>query len=94
MRTERMTILLSPSSKATVAARAAAQGLSVGEYVRRKIEDEEDLSSEQQAELEALVAEVNRAVPRMTESLDDMAETLRRTREKVQRSLRQAGAHP
>ena len=93
MRTERMTILLSPSSKAAVSARAAAQGLSVGEYVRRKIEDDEDLTPEQEAELAALVDEVNGAVPKMAESLDQMIESLRRTREKVERSL-QAAAHP
>ena len=92
MRTERMTILLSPTSKAAVSARAAAQGLSVGEYVRRKIEDEDDLDPEQEAELAALVREVNAAMPRMTESLDDMIATLRRTREKVERSLHRASA--
>ena len=92
MRTERMTILLSPASKAAVSARAAAQGLSVGEYVRRKIEDEEDLSPEQEAELAALVDEVNAAVPKMAQSLDDMIQTLRRTREKVERSLQQSAA--
>lgn len=91
MRTERMTILLSPASKTAVAARAAAHGLSVGEYVRRKIEDDEDFTPEQEAELAALVREVNAAVPKMAESLDGMIETLRHTREKVDASLRQAG---
>jgi folate-dependent tRNA-U54 methylase TrmFO/GidA len=94
MRTERMTILLSPASKAAVSARAAAKGLSVGEYVRRKIEDEDDLSPGQEAELAALVNEVNAAVPKMTESLDDVIDTLRRTREKVERSLQQASTNP
>jgi folate-dependent tRNA-U54 methylase TrmFO/GidA len=92
MRTERMTILLSPSSKAAVSARAAARGLSVGEYVRRKIEDDEDLTPEQEAELTALVNEVNGAVPKMAESLDHMIDSLRRTREKVERSLQQSAA--
>lgn len=50
---------MSPKAKASVPAGAAARGLSVGEYVRRRVEDEDEFTPEQEAELAALVDEVN-----------------------------------
>lgn len=91
MQTERVTILMTPAKKAALAARAAAQHISVGQYVRRKVEDEDDLTPEQEAELALLVAEVNKAVPRMIEQLDQMSATLQATHDKVDRTLRDAG---
>jgi hypothetical protein len=91
MQTERVTILMTPAKKAALAARAAAQHMSIGQYVRRKVEDEEDLTPEQEAELALLVQEVNKAVPRMVEQLDRMSATLRATHEHVDRTLREAG---
>ena len=49
------------------------------------------LSREQEAELAVLVAEVNKAVPRMIEQLDAMSATLQATHEHVDRTLRAAG---
>ena len=91
MQTERVTILMTPAKKAALAARAAARHMSIGQYVRRKVEDEDDPTPEQEAELAALVAQVNATIPRMHAALDEMAESLDRTHRKVDRTLRDAG---
>jgi hypothetical protein len=87
MQTERVTFLTTPKVKAALTARAAARGVSVGEYIRRKVEDEDELTPEQEAELSALVAQVNEAVPKMAASLDRMSRKLRETSEDVRRTL-------
>jgi ABC-type transporter Mla subunit MlaD len=87
MQTERVTILMTPAKKAALLAKAAARQMSIGQYVRHKVEDDDDLTPEQEAELATLVEEVNRAVPRMIEQLDEMAETLRSTSADVRRTL-------
>lgn len=79
MQTERVTILMTPAKKAALAKRAAAQHMSIGQYVRRKVEDDDELTPEQEAELAILVAQANEAIPKMTASIDAMIETLRRT---------------
>ncbi len=91
MQTERVTFLTTPKFKATLAARAAARGISIGEYIRRKVEDDEELTPEQEAELAVLVEQVNEAVPKMQESLDEMSRELRSTHEEVDRVLREMG---
>lgn len=92
MQTERVTFLTSRAAKANLAARAAARGLSVGEYVRRKVEDDADgLTPEQEEELSVLVAQVNEALPKMRESLDRSIAALDRTHRKVDALLREAG---
>jgi hypothetical protein len=92
MQTERLTVLLSPSRKAIVAQRAAARGISVGEYARRRFDEDEDLTPEQEAEMAALVDQVNEAIPRMTASLDEMRVKSRETHREVDRMLREMGA--
>jgi len=92
MQTERVTFLTTPAHKASLAGRAAARGISLGEYVRRKTDEDDDLTPAQEAELALLVAEVNRAIPSMVEKLDAMSATLRQTSEQVDRTLREAGA--
>lgn len=91
MQTERVTFLASPETKATLSERAAARGISVGEYIRRRVEDDEELTPEQEAELAALVKEVNVAIPQMAEMLDQMSQNLRETHQEVDRMLREAG---
>ncbi len=91
MQTERVTFLTTPKFKATLAARAAARGISIGEYIRRKVEDDEELTPEQEAELAVLVEQVNEAVPKMQESLDEMSRELRSTHEEVDKVLREMG---
>jgi hypothetical protein len=92
MQTERLTVLLSPARKAIVAQRAAARGISVGEYARRRFDEDEDLTPEQEAEMIALVDQVNEAIPRMNASLDEMRSKLRETHVEVDRMLREMGA--
>lgn len=87
MQTERVTILMTPAKKAELAARAAAQNMSIGQYVRRKVEDEDALTPEQEAELAVLVAQANEAIPKIAASLDSMIATVRATRENMERTL-------
>ena len=91
MQTERVTFLTSRTGKAAIAKRAAAQGVSMGEYVRRKVEDEDELTAEQEAELAALVSQANEAIPKMRESLDRSIEIIESTRREVDAMLREAG---
>ncbi len=91
MQTERVTFLTSSAGKASLAARAAARGISVGEYVRRKVEEEDELTPEQEAEFAALVAEANDAIPKMNASLDRMIATLDRTNRDVSAMLDSIG---
>lgn len=92
MQTERVTILMTPDRKARVASRAAARGISMGEYLRRKVEDEEDeLTADQEAELAELVRQANIAIPEMAATLDRMSETLRKTNAEIDKTLREAG---
>lgn len=93
MQTERVTFLTTPDHKAALDAFAMSNGRSVGHVVReatsrfiaQPTEDEE-------AELAALVEQVNVALPKMEASLDDMSRTLRDTHEAVDRMLRDMGA--
>lgn len=91
MQTERVTFLTSRDHKAALAKRAAANGLSVGEYVRRKTEDDEELTAEQQAELAALVGQTNDAIPKMRASIDRILETMDRTHAETDAFLRKMG---
>ncbi len=91
MHTERVTFLTSRAGKAALAKRAAAQGVSMGEYVRRRVEDDDELTAEQEAELAALVAEANEAIPKMQASLDRSIATLEATHRKVDAFLREVG---
>ena len=92
MQTERVTILMSPDRKAQVASRAAARGISMGEYLRRKVEDDdEELTPEQEAELAELIRQANIAIPEMAESLDRMSDMLRKTNAEIHETLREVG---
>ncbi|HEX8553619.1 MAG TPA: hypothetical protein VF695_02825 [Sphingomonas sp.] len=87
MQTERVTILMTPAKKAALAARAAAQHMSIGQYVRRKVEDEDSLTSAEEAELAMLVQQVNEAAPKMNASIDAMIESVRQTRASIHKTL-------
>ena len=94
MQTERVTFLTSREQKAALDAFAARRGESVGNVVReaaaRYITQTRD-ESEEEAELAALVEQVNEALPKMNASIDEMIEALRSTHEEVDRTLRAAG---
>lgn len=94
MQTERVTYLTSAEQKAALEAFAKSRGESVGNVVReatmRYMAQPRD-ESEEEAELAALVAQVNEAMPKMNASIDQMIESMRVTHEEVDRTLRAAG---
>ena len=91
MRNARTTVLMTPAEKAALEKRAATLGVSSGEYIRLAVDNYENVSPAQEAELAALVREVNVAIPRMAGMLDHMSNTLRETHEEIDRTLRAAG---
>lgn len=91
MQTERITFLTDPKVKVALAERAAARGITMSEYVRRKAENDDELTPEQEAEFAALIEQVNIALPQMAATLDRMSESLRATRGEIDKALRDAG---
>jgi hypothetical protein len=93
MQTERVTYLTSAEHKAQLEAFAKARGESVGNVLReaaaRYIGQP---TAQEEAELAALVEQVNDAIPKMNATIDDMRKTLRSTHLEVDRMLREMGA--
>jgi len=91
MQTERVTFLTTADQKAALDAFAARSGKSVGHVLReassRYIAEEQG----DEAELAALVEQVNAAIPKMHESIDHMIRTMSETHDAVDRTLRAAG---
>lgn len=84
MRTARTTVLMTPEEKASLEKRAASLGVSSGEYIRLAVDNFEKISEEEEAQLAALVDEVNAAIPKIKASLDrscDLLEELHRENE-------------
>ncbi len=91
MRNARMTVLLKADEKTEWEARAARRGVSSSEYVRQKVNNDDEITEEQEAELAALVKEANDAIPKMMASIDRMVETLERTHAENDAFLREMG---
>jgi hypothetical protein len=91
MQSARVTFLTTPDRKAAIEAKAATLGVSSGEYIRLAVDNFDQVSARDEAELAALVEEVNKAIPNMRASLDRMIETLDETHAEVDRTLRAAG---
>jgi hypothetical protein len=91
MRTERVTVLMKPEEKAAIEARAAARGVSSGEFIRLAVDNFDHVSAEEEAELAALVAEANAAIPKIRDALDRSIATLEATHKRVDAFLREAG---
>jgi hypothetical protein len=93
MQTERVTYLTSAEHKSQLEAFAKARGESVGNVLReataRYIGQP---SGDEEAELAALVVEVNKAIPKMEAALDEMSRKMRETHVEVDRMLREMGA--
>jgi hypothetical protein len=93
MQTERVTYLTSAEHKSQLEAFAKARGESVGNVLReataRYIGQPSD---DEEAELAALVVEVNKAIPKMEAALDEMSRKMRETHKEVDRMLREMGA--
>ena len=92
LQTERVTYLTSAEQKAALEAFAKARGESVGNVVREATARYISLPSEdEEAGLAALVAQVNEAIPKMNESLDQMSQTLRNSHKEIDAFLREKG---
>jgi signal transduction protein with GAF and PtsI domain len=95
MQTERVTFLTTPDHKAALDAFAASSGMSVGHVVREATSQFiAQPTPEEEAELAALVEQVNDAIPKMNASIDSMIATLDATHRKVDAFLREAGVRP
>lgn len=91
MQTERVTFLTSRDHKAALDAYAARSGRSVGHVLREASTRYIAAGEDEEAELAALVEEVNKAIPKMQGSIDRMIETLAKTHEETDAFLRQMG---
>jgi uncharacterized coiled-coil protein SlyX len=91
MRTARMTVLMTDAEKAEIEADAARLGVSSGEYVRLAVDNFEMPTAAEEAELAALVAEVNIAIPKMRASLDRMCTRMEVLHEEMDSFLREKG---
>ena len=95
MQTERVTYLTSAEHKAQLEAFAKSRGESVSnvlrEAARQYIAQPRD-PREEEAELAAMVVEVNNAIPKMEAALDEKSRKMRETHREVDRMLREMGA--
>ena len=93
MQTERVTYLTTREHKAALEAFAKQRGESVGNVVREATSRYiEQPTADEEAELAALVEQVNEAIPKMNASIDSMIETLRKSHAETDKMLRQMGA--
>ena len=77
MRSARTTVLMTPEEKAALEKRAANRGVSSGEYIRLAVDNFEKVSDAQEAELAAIAAELNAAVPKIKAALERSSKVLR-----------------
>jgi hypothetical protein len=82
---------MTPERKAAIEQRAASLGVSSGEYIRLAVDNYEKVSPHEEAELAALVGEVNETIPRMRESLDRMNARASALHEELDAFLREKG---
>lgn len=80
MRANRMTILLSDQERAEVDSKASRLGVSSSEYIRLAVSNFDGPTADEEAELAALLEQVNAAVPRMQASFDRMSDTIQELR--------------
>jgi hypothetical protein len=91
MRTARTTVLMTPEEKAALEKRAMSLGVSSGEHIRLAVDNYEKVSPDQEAELAALVTEVNAAIPKIRDSLDSSIKTLKDLHNEMDAFLREKG---
>lgn len=70
MKTDRLTLLISPADKAAINARAETLGISVSELVRQAALNFDPEEERAKGELEALLPEFNASVERIIATLD------------------------
>jgi hypothetical protein len=76
MRANRLTVLLSDDERADVDSKASRLGVSSSEYIRLAVSNFDGPTAEEEAELSALLEQVNAAVPRMQAAFDRMSEKI------------------
>lgn len=91
MQTERVTFLTDRKLKAALDTYAASTGQSVGSVVREATAKYIAQGPDEEAELAALVEEVNKAIPKMHASIDEMSRMIRKTSLEVDTFLREKG---
>lgn len=91
MRNARVTVLMKPEEKASLAARAAKRGVSSGEYLRLAVDNFEQVSEQDEVELAALVEELAAAAPKIRASLERSTRQINRTVKDIDAMLREAG---
>ncbi len=91
MQTERVTFLTTPENKAALTARAAARGVSIAEYIRRKVENDDGEPDAEESELAAIVEELIAAVPEMRARLERSSSLIEDAIADSDRRLREAG---
>ncbi len=88
MQTERVTFLTSREHKKELDAFAAGRGESVGNVVREATAQYiSQPTAEEEAELAALVTQVNKAIPEMNASIDSMIENVQKMRRNIRETL-------
>ena len=93
LQTERVTYLTSAEHKAALEAFAKSRGESVGNVVREATARFIGApTAQEEAELAALISQVNEAVPKMNAAIDDMQVTLRQSHRDMDKLLRELGA--
>lgn len=92
MQTERVTYLTNAEQKAALEAFARERGESVGSILRDAVaEYMAQPTAEEEAELIALTAQVNEAVPRMAAAMDRMIDRLDESHRRIDAFLREKG---
>lgn len=89
MKTERMTVLVTPEQKAAILARAASLGLSAGEMVRRAVESYEPSAAsaaEDEVVLNALADELFAAAKSARAALNEANREIQATLEQLAKS--------
>jgi hypothetical protein len=93
MKTERMTVLVTPEQKAAILARAQSLGLSAGEVVRRAVESYDPLArgvEEDEAVLSMLADELLAAAKSARAALNDANNEVQSTLKQLARSRKAA----
>ena len=85
MKTDRLTLLISPVDKAAINARAEALGISVSELIRRAALDYDPEEDAIKAQIEALLPEVGAAIGRMHDTFNRIEANSACHREEMQR---------
>jgi hypothetical protein len=85
MKTDRLTLMVSPADKAAINARATSLGISVSELVRKAALDYDPEIGDKQDQLEALLGEIELALDRIDTNFEAMESDAEAHRVEMQR---------